>query len=69
MGLGYTWVLVAISAVREILGAGTILGFRLLPEPYTMEFFAKAPGGFFVFGMFIALNMFIKKCVVRGGIQ
>lgn len=69
MGLGYTWVLVAISAVRELLGAGTLLGFRLLPDAYTMGFFAKAPGGFFVFGMFIAINMMLKKRLVRGGTQ
>jgi electron transport complex, RnfABCDGE type, E subunit len=57
MGLGYTWVLVGISFVRELLGAGTVLGFRLISEPYTIGFFAKSPGGFFVFALFIALNI------------
>ncbi len=67
MGLGYAWVLVGISAVRELLGAGTLLGVRLIPEPYTMGFFAKSPGGFFVFGMFIAVNMLLKKRFEQGG--
>ena len=67
MGLGYAWVLVGISAVRELLGAGTLLGFRLIPESYSMGFFAKSPGGFFVFGMFIAVNMMLKKRFERGG--
>ena len=32
MGLGYTWVLVAISAVRELLGSGKLLGFQIFAE-------------------------------------
>lgn len=61
MGLGFTWVLVGISFVRELLGAGTLLGIRLIPEAYAVGFFARSPGGFFVFGMFISLNMVMKK--------
>lgn len=61
MGLGYTWVLTGISAVRELLGAGSLLGFRILPEDLSIGFFAQSPGGFFVFGLFIALNFTIKK--------
>lgn len=61
MGLGYLWVLCGISIVRELLGSGTILGFTILPEQYTMAFFSRAPGGFFVFGMFIAVTQAIKK--------
>ena len=61
MGLGYLWVLCGISIVRELLGSGTILGFSILPEQYTMAFFSRAPGGLFVFGMFIAVTQAIKK--------
>jgi Na+-translocating ferredoxin:NAD+ oxidoreductase subunit E len=61
MGLGYTWVLVGISVVRELLGAGTLLGFRLIPEAYTIGFFARSPGGFFVFALFIAANLALAK--------
>jgi electron transport complex protein RnfE len=63
MGIGYTWVLVGISVVRELLGAGTLLGARLIPEAYTIGFFAKSSGGFFVFALFISLNMMIKKAL------
>jgi Na+-transporting NADH:ubiquinone oxidoreductase subunit D len=31
-GLGYGWVLCVVGATREFFGAGTILGFRLIPE-------------------------------------
>ena len=31
-GLGYAWVLVAVGFVRELLGNGTLLGLRIIPE-------------------------------------
>jgi electron transport complex protein RnfE len=68
MGLGYTWVLVGISLVRELLGNGTILGIQALPESYEpILFFVLAPGGFFVFALFIALNIFIKSRLKEPG--
>lgn len=65
MGLGYLWVLCGISLVRELLGSGTILGFSILPEQYTVAFFSRAPGGFFVFGIFIAVTQAIRKGVKK----
>ena len=61
MGIGYLWVLTGISFVRELLGSGSLLGIQILPEEFTIGFFSKAPGGFFVFGMFIAVTAFIRK--------
>lgn len=62
MGLGYTWVLVGMSVVRELLGNGTILGIQVLPETYQpILFFVLPPGGFLVFALFISLNLFLKK--------
>ena len=62
MGLGYTWVLTGIALVRELLGSGTILGFQALPSSFEpIIFFVLPPGGFFVFALFIALNLFIKS--------
>jgi len=62
MGMGYTWVLVGIALVRELLGNGTILNFQVLPSSYQpIIFFVLPPGGFFVFSLFIALNLFIKS--------
>lgn len=67
MGLGYTWVLVGISVVRELIGAGTLLGFRLIPEQFTVGFFTQSPGGFFVFGMLISLNLLLTKMLASKG--
>ncbi|MDR1318360.1 MAG: electron transport complex subunit RsxE [Treponema sp.] len=62
MGLGYTWVLTGISLIREILGCGAILGMQVFPASYQpILFFVLPPGGFFVFSLFIALNIYIKS--------
>jgi len=62
MGLGYTWVLTGIALVRELLGSGTIFSFQVLPASYQpIIFFVLPPGGFLVFSLFIALNLFIKS--------
>ena len=60
MGLGYLWVLCGISFVRELLGSGSILGFEIIPEAYRIGFFTNAPGGFFVFGLFISVGMALR---------
>lgn len=61
MGLGYTWVLTGISVIRELLGSGTVLGIQVLPESFQpILFFVMPPGGFFVFALFISLNLLIK---------
>jgi electron transport complex protein RnfE len=54
-------VLLGISIIRELLGNGTILGFQLLPDSYTpILFFILPPGGFFIFSLFLSLNLFLK---------
>lgn len=65
MGVGYTIVMVAISLVRELLGAGTLLAgtalkVQIIPEEYTIGLFNSAPGGFLVFGIIGALVQFCK---------
>ncbi|OHD14859.1 MAG: electron transport complex subunit RsxE [Spirochaetes bacterium GWB1_48_6] len=62
MGIGYTWVLVGIAAVRELLGAGTIAGIQIMPEAFQpILFFTLPPGGFIVFALFISLNIWLNK--------
>ena len=56
MGVGFTVALLMMGIIRELLGAGTVFGI-----PITAGFmppiiiFILPPGGFFVFGMLIAL--------------
>ena len=61
MGLGYTWVLVAIAAVRELLGNGTFAGLQVMPDSFQpILFFTLSPGGFLVFALFISFNIWLK---------
>ncbi len=54
MGIGYTIVLTVIAVVREALGFGTLLGFRVMPDFFTpWTIMIVAPGAFFVLGVFI----------------
>ena len=72
MGLGYTWVLVGISLVREVLGSGTILGVQVLPDNFMpILFFVLPPGGFIIFALFISLNLFIatKLKAYKAGLE
>ena len=56
MGVGFTAALLLMGGIRELMGAGSIAGFSILPEAIPpMTIFVLAPGGFFVFGILIAL--------------
>ena len=60
MGIGFTIALSLISAVREILGKGTILGASLFGEGFeAMALFGTPAGGFITFGLFLALFNFV----------
>lgn len=59
MGLGFTVALGCMGFIRELLGSGTILGHEILSTPALI--FALAPGGFFVFGVLIAILNVITK--------
>ncbi len=54
MGIGFTATLLLMGSIREILGNGTWFGMDL-PGELQIIIFLLPPGGFFVFGMLIAL--------------
>lgn len=52
MGAGFTFALSLISAVRELLGNGSLLGFDLLGKRYEpWVFMVMPPGGFLTLGL------------------
>ena len=63
MGLGFTCAITLICAVRELLGAGTLLGVQVMPAGYMpMDLLVKPAGGFIVFGLMMALmNKLLPK--------
>ena len=54
MGVGFTAALLLMGTIREILGNGTWFGMDL-PGNLSVLIFMLPPGGFFVFGMLIAV--------------
>lgn len=56
MGLGFTVGLTVIGIVREILGAGTLFDFQIMPASYQpATIMILAPGAFFTLGILMAL--------------
>ena len=54
MSLGYSLVLITIAFIREPLGFGTLLGFRILPEGFVQwTIMIMAPGAFFTLGFLV----------------
>lgn len=65
MGIGFTAALTLMGMIRELFGAGTLFGIPVTEgaiEP--MIVFILPPGGFFVFGVLVALS---NKLAVRMG--
>ena len=53
-GLGYSYVLLIIAVVRELLGTGSVWGISVLgPNWVNWSALVMAPGGFFVLAIFI----------------
>lgn len=61
-GLGFTLALVIISAIRELFGSGTLLGFNVMGDSFSPALLLILPaGGFLVLGFLIALVQFIMQ--------
>ena len=62
MGVGYLVAMILLSSVREVLGNGTILGFRILPEAYEPMMMAiQPPGAFIILGLLIGLVNYLSR--------
>lgn len=55
IGLGFTFALALLGAVRELIGAGTLFGIALLPETCNVLLFVLPPGAFITLGYLIAI--------------
>ena len=61
IGLGFTMALTILGMVRELLGAGSLFGFVLLPEVTNVLVFVLPPGAFITLGYIIAIVNKLKK--------
>lgn len=63
MGLGFTWALTVLAAVRELLGSGSIFGWKLAADgATTIGVMSLPPGAFITLGILMALmNMIAAR--------
>jgi len=61
MGVGFTLALVLVSTFREVLGAGTFYGMRVLPESIPAILMILPPGGFVTLGCLLGLLNRLQK--------
>ena len=76
MGLGFTVALIAIGLVREIIGAGQVFGYQLLPIAdevagtagyVPVAIFVQAPGAFLVLAVLAAIQNKVKINMEKKG--
>jgi electron transport complex protein RnfE len=62
MGVGFTFALLCLGVVREVLGSGTIFGADLFgPSFQPWAVFVLPPGGFFVLAFWLFLFSVIRR--------
>ena len=56
MGVGFTAAMLLLGMIRELFGAGALFGVPVMPSSFTpITIFILPAGGFFVYGLLIAL--------------
>ena len=68
MGIGFLVALLLMATIREVLGAGSFAGIAIpFMESIKIPVLTKAPGGFLVYGILIAvMNKLTEK---KGGVK
>ncbi len=66
-GIGYTSILCGVAFFRELLGAGKLFGYQVVPESFyqagyqNMGLMLLAPGAFIMIGLFVWLEYSLLK--------
>jgi Na+-transporting NADH:ubiquinone oxidoreductase subunit D len=66
-GCGYAMILICVAFIRELLGAGKIFGFGVIPEAFysagyvNMGIMSLAPGAFIAIGLLVWLQHALTK--------
>lgn len=62
MGLGFTMALTILGGVREILGAGSFMGYMIAGDGYQpFKFMVMAPGAFVALGVLLGIMNLISR--------
>ncbi len=68
MGMGFTFSLTLIGAIRELLGSGKVFNVYVMPEGFVpVSIFVMAPGAFFVLALLTAIQDKVKEIGERHG--
>ncbi len=68
MGLGFSFALTCIGAVREILGSGKVFDVQIMPDSFQpVGIFVLAPGAFFVLAALTAIQNATKISREKAG--
>lgn len=62
-GLGFMVALVIMGIIREFIGSGSIFGLKIME--FSIPFFSMPMGAFIVYGLCIALFVYVIDCVQR----
>jgi len=67
--LGYGWILMTVAVGREVLGSGSFMGFKIIPDAFyaagyeDMGLMVLAPGAFILLGLLVWAQRTITKTV------
>ena len=61
MGLGFTFALTVLGAIRELLGSGAIFGVQIYSGSYATLIFVLAPGAFIALAYLLAIVNKLQK--------
>jgi electron transport complex protein RnfE len=65
MGIGFTFALLLIGSIREIIGNGSIFGLSIFGGFKPFPFLTTSPGGFLTFGVCMCLVSMISKKEIK----
>ena len=67
-GISYTYTLLIVAVIRELLGFGTILGIQIMPGAWeNWVVMSMAPGAFFLLGIFLWKTRTLAKIEIKKG--
>lgn len=70
MGLGFTFALVVLGFFRELLGAGNLFGYRVMPAFYQpANIMILAPGAFLTLGIIMAALNYVNLQKGKSGME
>lgn len=62
MGIGFTFALLCLGVVREVLGSGTLFTLQVMPEAFQpWSIFVLPPGAFFVLAFWLMLFSWLQS--------